>query len=240
MCLETVSFLMLLWDYIKSFSSFLWEAKGEVFGAIIAIGTAIGVEFLRRPNLKLLIIEPTDNTIKSDDDPRINVRIRSLCIRLLNKPITWMMRDPALQCRATITFYYCSGEKVFREAMEGRWSNSLEPIPVTVVAPDGQRLKIYDPQRLTLVSRIDVHPGESEDLDIVARHYDKSECYGWNNERYFSAPKWNLKAGRYLVKVLVSSSGRKCCDVFRLMNDGLISDFRLEMATPDEKKLVID
>jgi hypothetical protein len=38
---------------------------------------------------------------------------------------------------------------------------------------------------VTLESRIDVHPGESELLDIAARFDNNLEWYGCNNEAYF-------------------------------------------------------
>jgi hypothetical protein len=94
--------------------------------------------------------------------------------------------------------------------------------------------------RINAESRIDVYPGESQLLDLCFRADDDVECYGWNNEAYFSQPlwrnpRWQLPRDRYLVKAVVTSSGQKCTDCFRLVNDGARTDFRLEPATPDER-----
>jgi|GEM_PF-6151443 len=83
---------------------------------------------------------------------------------------------------------------------------------------------------------------ESELLDIGARFDKDEECYGWNNEAYFSDPlwrnpNWKLRRARYLVKVTITSSGQKCVGAFRLVNDVARTDFRLEPATESEREL---
>jgi hypothetical protein len=40
-----------------------------------------------------------------------------------------MVRGPALQCRAEITFHHQDGHNVFGRAMDGRWASSPEPVP---------------------------------------------------------------------------------------------------------------
>jgi hypothetical protein len=48
-------------------------------------------------------------------------------------------------------------------------------------------------------------------------------------------PIWRVEFGRrYLVRVMVTSSGQKCVGVFRLVNDVERSDFRLEDATAED------
>lgn len=127
--------------------------------------------------------------------------------------------------------------------MNVRWAGSPQPIPIQAFMQDGTQIQIVDPMRMTLDSRIDVYPGESEGelLDIAGRFDDDEECYGWNNETYFCAtpwrnPDWRLPHGRYLVKVTVRSSGQRCLGVFRLINDVPRKDCRLESA--QEKDLV--
>jgi hypothetical protein len=90
-----------------------------------------------------------------------------------------------------------------------------------------------------LTSRIDVPPGETQRLDVAARFDAEDECYGWNNESYFSDPiwrnpEWRLNAGRYLVKVTIISAGDKCIGLFRLINDVSRLDFRLEAILPGD------
>ncbi len=85
----------------------------------------------------------------------------------------------------------------------------------------------------------DIYSGDTEKLDVAARFDLDEDCYGWNNEGYFSNPiwrnpKWKLKAGRYLVKVEISTSGEKTTGLYRLLNDVSIKDFRLEEATAQD------
>src|SRR5262249_37004910 len=145
-----------------------------------------------------------------------------------NKPLPrfakWMMRVPALQCRASISFHHLDGPNIFGRSMMGRWSGSPEPVSLPIIAPDGNVSQMIDLTRLTPVSRIDIYPGETETLDIVIRADDDAECYGWNNEAYSSSPKWRnpawkLDRGRYLAAVQVTSSGRASKAVVRIVND---------------------
>ena len=123
--------------------------------------------------------------------------------------------------------------------MAVRWSGSPQPIPIQAVSSDGVHIQIFDPMRLTIESRIDIYPGESQLLDIAARFDNDVECYGWNNEAYFCDPPWRnpawgLGPAQYLIQVEVNSSGQKCVGFFRLINDVARRDFRLNPATPDE------
>jgi hypothetical protein len=151
-----------------------------------------------------------------------------------------MLRAPALQCRGLITFHHLDGQDIFGRAMAVRWSSSPQPVPTEVVDLLGvPQFRIVDIAKLTSESRIDVYPGETELLDVAVRFDSEADCYGWNNEAYFSPTlwrtlDWKLGAGRYLVKVVVISSGQKVTAVFRLMNDVSRNAFRLEMATKDE------
>ena len=220
---------------------------GAIIGILGSIGTAIFVEYLRRPRLRLSIEKPElDNRYPPQRPAQV---ARFLRVYLENKPLPrwagWMVRAPALQCRATITFHHLDdGQKVFDRTMSGRWSGSPEPVALPVVGPGGQQFQMLDFSRLTLESRIDVYPGERELLDIVARFDNDDECYGWNNEAYFSQPIWRnparkLDKGRYLVKVIITSSGQKCIDYFRISNEVTRTDFRLDPATPIERGRVV-
>jgi hypothetical protein len=100
---------------------------------------------------------------------------------------------------------------------------------------NNNQILIHDPARYSLASRVDVYPGETERLDIVGKFDNDSECYGWSNESYFSNPAWRnpnrqLQSGRYLVHVIIVSSGERHTGVFRLINDVPRQDFRLEHA----------
>jgi hypothetical protein len=209
---------------------------GVVLGAVVAILITILVENLRKPRLELRIAMSTD--IEYRNRPARNVRF--LGLELVNKPLPrwgrWMSRDTALQCHGNITFHHLDGQNVFGRTMMSRWSGSPEPAPIHI-AIGNQHVLISDPSRLT--SRIDVPPGEAQRLDVAARFDVEEECYGWNNESYFSDPvwrnpEWRLNAGRYLVRVTIISAGEKCVSLFRLINDVSRQDFRLENILPGD------
>jgi hypothetical protein len=151
-----------------------------------------------------------------------------------------MVRAPALQCRGSITFHHLDGQNVFGREMTVRWTGSPQPIPIQARAQDGTQIQIFDPMRLTPESRMDIYPGEGELLDIAVRLDDDEDCYGWNNETYFCNtpwrnPDWRLPKGRYLVKVVIRSSGQRCTGTFRLVNDVPCRDFRLEQAQEKDR-----
>jgi hypothetical protein len=199
-----------------------------IFGALVAIGTAIFVEYLRRPNLYLEIISPDDQA-HPPDKPATN--IRALRVMLYNRALPcwarWMLRVPALQCRAAITFHYHTDRKdIFGRAMEGRWADTPQPFPI--VLAEGQFV-------LTPEYRgIDVMPGDSAILDIAIRADDEVDAYGWNNESFsckplWRNPDWKLPPGRYLVKVAITSSGQKSISWFHLENTTSRRGFRLDL-----------
>ena len=220
---------------------------GAVIGTITSILTsaavAIFVEYMRRPRLELSVeVPPLDQSYSPPTHGITQMRSLRLCV--FNKPLPrfarWMVRAPALECRAAISFHHLDGRNVFGRAMEGRWARSPEPVPLPVVGPGGQHSQILDFTRLTLASRIDIYPGQTETLDIVNRPDNDSSCYGWNNEAYFATPAWRnqnwaLPTGRYLVTAVISSSGQEFTDYFHLYNDVRRTDCRLDRANDEER-----
>jgi hypothetical protein len=118
--------------------------------------------------------------------------------------------------------------------MEARWAGAPEPIPLPAIDPNGQMFQIIDFARFTSGTRMDIYPGDEEELDIVVRIEPDQECYGWNNEAYFAPsvggrnPKWKLPADRYIVEVRIRSSGQTRVELFQLFNDSGREDMRLE------------
>jgi len=205
-------------------------------GAVVAILITILVENLRKPKLALKVEQPTD--VDYQDHPAQHARFLSL--ELVNRPLPrwarWMSRNTALQCHGEITFYHLDGQNVFGRAMIGRWSASPEPAPISFRIGN-QLVLITDPSKLT--NRIDVPPKESQHINIASRFDSENECYGWNNESYFSDPiwrnpAWRLNSGRYLVKVTIICAGEKCIGIFRLVNDVPRNDFRIENSLPSD------
>jgi hypothetical protein len=178
---------------------------GVVVGAIIAVIITIFIENLRKPKLELKIAPPVNREYQ--DRPANSVRF--LGLYLINKPLPffakWMSRNAALQCHRTITFHHLNdGQNFFGRAMAIRWSGSPEPISLQF-SIDGKLYSIVDPRKLTLASKIDIYTDEQGRLNVAARFDNENECYGWNNESYFSKPvwrnaDWRLPSGRFIIK----------------------------------------
>jgi hypothetical protein len=149
-----------------------------------------------------------------------------------------MQRAAALQCRGEITFHHLDGQDVFGRRMTVRWSSSPQPVGSQVTDLKGQIQFVIQDFARTAEARMDVYPGEEEILDIAARFDEEPDCYGWNNDAYlfnWRNPNWRLSSGRYLVRVVITSSGQKCFGKFRLINDVSRTDFRLEPATAEDR-----
>jgi hypothetical protein len=213
-------------------------AIGIVGGALITIATAILVEYLRTPRLRLTIESPT-----LDLSDRRNLRVwlhndAPFFARLIQ-------RSAALQCQGEITFHDPNdGHDIFNRAMVVRWVNSPEPIASQILDLNGQvKYVVNDFARAAAESRMDIYPGDGRLLDVAVRYKSEERCYGWNNDSYFYKwrnPNWALGRGRYLVKVVISSSGQKCTDVFCLLNEVESLDaFRLTAASDSEREKVL-
>ena len=211
-----------------------------VAGGFITILVTIFVEVLRRPKLRLAVGNTVD-TIYAEERPA--KKGRYLYVDLVNDPLPWyacwMSRGAALQCSGTITFHNLDGQLFFAREMPVRFSRTPEPVPVQLKVGEDV-ITFFDPSRASAESRIDVYPGESTPLDVAVKFESEEEAYGWSNLNYFSTPRWRnpdwkLPQGRYLVEITISSSGRKCRDVFRLFNEAGPKDFRLRPALPTDK-----
>lgn len=210
-----------------------------ILGAVIAIVLTIAVETLRKPRLTLSIASPIDKEYQ--DRPARDVRF--LLIECQNQPLPWfarwMSRNAALQCHGTVSFYHLDGQNVFGRSMPSRWSGTTEPAASQIILGE-QRGFLIDLQRMTIESRVDIHPGEKALLDIAAKFDEESECYGWSNLSYLSTPvwrnpDWKLNSGRYLVRVTVMSAGEQCSGIFRLINDVQRGDCRIEKALQSDQ-----
>jgi hypothetical protein len=193
-------------------------------------------------------IEEPPLDLPGPTDP--NQMRRNLRLELHNEPLPvlmrWMQRAAALYCSSEITFHYLNdGQPVVDQPMTVRWVRSPEPVASRIVDAanlNETRFFIFDFSKPLVQLRMDVYPGEHELLDVAVRFEGESDCYGWNNESYlhnWRNPLWRLPRGRYLVKVVVSSSGQKCVGVFRLVNDvEQQQGFRLLPATSEDRAKV--
>jgi hypothetical protein len=210
-----------------------------VAGALISILFVMWMEFIRQPRLRMTIAQPADNKYGAEF-PAQTARFLRVAISNDNLPIflRWLLRVPAQKCHGSIQIHHLDGQNVFGRSMQIRWIRSPEPVPIQANL-GGQRLAIFDPVRLTPELNWDIYPGMEELFDVAARFDADTDCFGWSNESYFCTPiwrnpNWRVPPGRYLVKVEVFSSGKRCEGLFRLINDVQIGDFRLEPAQRDD------
>jgi hypothetical protein len=170
----------------------MWAFLSTIIGGFVSIGAVVFVEYLRRPSLELSKEDPPLDNRYDPPGSRPATEMRSLRVEVSNETLPWfarwMDRAPALQCRATITFHHLADEQdILGRAMEGRRASTPEPLPIVLAPanPQGQPVVLI-PQS----HGVDIYPGESELLDIAIRADNDTECYGWNNETYFSTPQW--------------------------------------------------
>jgi hypothetical protein len=182
----------------------MWSFVGTLIGALVSIGTVVFVEYLRRPSLQLSKEVPPLDARYDPPGSRPATETRFLRVKLLNKTLSWwakwMVRAPALQCRAAITFHHLADEHdIFGRAMDGRWASSPEPVPIVLppATPQTQRLVLIPEWR-----GVEVYPGESELLDIAIRADNDAECYGRNNEATFLRLAGAIRIGNLIVAVI--------------------------------------
>ena len=214
-----------------------------VFGAILAAITTAAQNAYRRPWLDMEPVPPSDSHY---EDGRPAVRARFVRVRVTNRlgaqwTRRWAPRDIAMQCRASVRFLsQATGENPLERTLEMRWAGTPEPVPIPVVI-GGMRGYIADMSKMTAPQRRDIHPGRSELLDVAARFDNDDECYAWNNESYFSEPRWRngnlmLPQGLYLVDMTVETSSARCERTFLLRNDGTRDGFSLEPIEVNKRK----
>jgi hypothetical protein len=223
---------------------------GAVLGTIFSILVTIVVENLRRPNLRITIEPPGDYALGAVGAGAASEFYRALKVRVSNERLPflagWMERGVALGCRGTITFHHLGdGQDVFGRALCARWAGGLQPTAIPIVSAVSNQVEQYlaDDQRLAGGSVMDIHSGDSEFLDVAARFKNDQNCYAWNNESYFVQPtgrnpKWELGHDRFLIRIVIRSSGHTRVSFFKLINDVPETSFRLEEATRAERARV--
>jgi len=220
---------------------FVLSALEIVLGAVLAILTTVYLENLRKPKLDLAVAEAHDVDYTIGPRRPANVA-RYLAVDVVNTPLPrwarWWSRDAAVACHGSISFHHLDGHNVFGRSMSARWSGAPEPVFVQYRLGQGP-VVVVDPSRVAVGSRMDLYAGERQRLDVAARFDNDAECYGWNNESYFSNPQWRnpdwvLPRGRYFVRITVRSAAQSCTSFFRLINGVSRQDSGLEPALPSD------
>lgn len=185
-----------------------------VVGSLISILFVVWMEYVRQPKLSFTISHPGDVTYPVNERPAKQLRALRLTITNHNLPwiMKWLQRSSAQRCSGTISFHHLDGHNVFARSMSVRWTRSPEPVPIEGRIGN-ERFTIADPQRLSPELAWDIFPGTSEEIDVATKFDQDEECYGWSNESYFSNPlwrnpRWRLEKERYLINVVIATSGR--------------------------------
>lgn len=208
----------------------------NLIAGIVGILIVLWIERQKRPELSMRVGVPGRI---GDNDPlgRQAATWVKIQIHNSNMPrwLRWVYdREPALACRAWITFHHLDGRRVFDREMNARWSETPEP-RVEVKQTEKGQVGIL----LGVQDSVDIPPGEYTNVDIAIRVKSDTDCYGWNNESYlynWEHPAWKLEKGRYVARVRVKTGGREFVDAFLIVNDIPHEDFRLEPVEDELKK----
>ena len=200
----------------------------NLIAGVVGILIVLWIERQRRPNIFMKVGEPGRITVA---DPLKRPPASWLNVEVHNRSIPSWLRwvydgEPALSCRAWITFHHLDGHRVFNREMYVRWSETPEPRVRFTPIEDGKVARLVGVQ-----DTVDIPPGEYTNLDVVFRVDGEDACYGWNNESYlhnWRHPSWQLDKGRFIAKVRVKTGGREFVDAFMIVNDVPYQDFRLE------------
>ena len=211
----------------------------NLLAGIVGILIVLTIERQRRPQLRMWVGEP--GKLSANDPlgrPEVTWPHRQVHNIGMPRWISWVYdRDPALSCRAWITFHHLDGHRVFDREMDVRWSETPEPVVKIQETERGPVARLVNVQHT-----VDIPPGEYVNIDVVCRFKGEDHCYGWNNESYlynWRHPRWKLEKGRYIVKVRIKTGGREFSDAFLLVNDVPYEDFRIEPLRDDLKAKVL-
>lgn len=205
----------------------------NLVAGVVGILLVLWIERQRRPGLTLKIGTPGE--IRADD-PLRRPRAKWLHVQVHNRNVppwlAWVYHgEPALACRAWITFHHLDGQRVFDREMGVRWAGSPEPSVESITTPDKKVAR----RLVGANDYFDIPPGDHTDLDVVVRINGEQECYGWNNLSYlhdWRQPEWKLGPGRYIAKIRVKTGGREYTASFIVVNDVGYDDFRLSEPLP--------
>ncbi len=205
---------------------------------VVGIFVVLLMERQRRPHLAMKVGVPGR---LADSDPAKRPATTWLHVQIHNvrmpKWVSWIYdRDPAFSCKATVTFHYLDGHRVFDREMNARWNETPQPKfeeLKTDVGVVSFPVEIRD--------TIDIPPGDYANVAVATRRKGEFDCFGWNNESYlygWQHPQWKLEKGRYIVRLKAKTGGREFVDAFLIENDVPYEDFRIEILDKKIKKLL--
>ncbi len=202
--------------YLKSHADL---SIGFVLGIVGGIAVNIIYDrFLKSPNLE---IETGSKTPPNPLPRSQNVKYSFLHINVTNKDRLGIT-NPALSVKAKITFreYQNQSELFF---VDGRWSGNPEPlIPMDPFATNC----MANPMTYPVLRKIDILPGDTQELDVAIKYDDEQAIYAFSNESYELADnmwrktEWRIDEKEICVEVIVYSGSLRKKGLFLLKNPG--------------------
>jgi hypothetical protein len=208
-------------------------SAGEVLGivgVVLALGVPIGIEWARRPSLRIEIGVDANSA-----DPLWRI----VHVRIVNKPLQgfparFLLRNSAAACHVTMEFV--SQSDGTRLPASGKWSARPEPLATVPVDSEGLGLRrIFDPEKIPQALTLDVSPtAAGEPVAVAIKHNGDPMAYAFDPAIYAYLNLRNdalaLPHERYDVNVTVQAGEIKAEPRrFVLHNDGTeYRDLRLE------------
>ena len=210
----------------------------NLLAGVVGILIVLALERQRRPRL-LMKIGKVEGLPENDPMGRKQCRWPTVEVHNLKIPswLSWVYSgDPAFACRAWISFHNPTDfGRIFSEEMPARWNEAGQPQLVQVLRPDGTIAAAL----MSVQYAIDIPTGEKMTIAPIYRAKDNESCFGFTNDSYlhnFEHPSWKLDKGRYIARIRAVTGGREFVDAFKIINDAIFEDFRIEEVDQETKE----
>lgn len=210
----------------------------SIIGVLVGAAIVMLIERQRKPNLSLNIGYAGETDWGENQNPRyvkvleIGVKNSQLCHLL--RP--FMHRNAAVHCYGNVFFYEQSGEEYTRifNKIDVKWTS----LPATQII-HSKILKGFTPYE---VKYNDIHPGETELIDIAAKYDDDEDCYVWCYDSYkclrLKNPELRIPNKECFVYMDIRFAGQHLIDVFKMINGKSREQFELKNISSQQKKRI--
>jgi len=195
--------------------------------SVVAIVVVLYTERQRRPLLRFRIVPPI--IIPAGDD------VRPQCtwfgIEVSNAPcsrwLAWVYtREPAMSCRAYVSFFCTCGDRLLPGEMPARWSGLVEPRIETIQAGGGQIAYLRD-----AIPTVDLHANSAEGIHPVVVFPSPFQTFGWTNESYLYGwrhPQWAISHDTFVIRIRATTADREFVGCFRIDLTGGYANMRID------------
>lgn len=199
--------------------------------SIVGVLIVLCIESKRRPAITMCVGERLSITQENNPLGRPSATFVRVAVSNKQTPrwLAWVYdRNPALSCRAWITFNDLVDKKPDGSRMSGRWADTAQPILKQFPSPKPNVTAIA---LMNVEHKIDIAPKETVRLDVAVKFKEDGSCFGFCNESYvhnWRHPEWKLSTGVQQITVSVQTGGRSHSRAFNLHNTDAYTDFHLE------------